>query len=350
VKISKPPFPYRGMEANKPTTAYPTLTPAELAAELGVPLSQRRQPDFSAAVPNRFVTLAEAIARKLSWCYDIALGECRYHHLAARRVSNTEICADCERVKKGLEPIYGRSVVNKHYDAPRRSPKDPSAAAAASPAKPELAKKDRDIVTALAETRDFDRAAERVGCTRGQLDAQLAVSEPLRKAVDELGIMKSRAPDAPREWTDDLMRRLRAEFINTGSLTDARTACNVSASEFYEQMERSPEFAAAIDAARPRAKEVLKDRATQAAVANRPELLKYLESQEEEDSISSMSVEQLDAELARLLKAFDSQGLICRTMRHRVTGEVIDTRDYDFEPLGTERAATDANLDLVGAP
>jgi hypothetical protein len=334
------------------TTKFEPMTPAELAAALGVPLSQRRQPDLSAAVPNRFITLTESQARGMSWCYDPSLGECRYHHLAARRSSNTEICADCERTKKGLAPIYGKSVVNKHYDAPRRAAKDhPSTAAAPSPAKPELAKKDRDIVTALAETRDFDKAAEQVGCTRGQLDAQLAVSEPLRKAVDELGIPRTRAPDSTRDWTDELMRNIVRRFVDTGMLETARTDCGVSASEFYEQIERSPDFAAAIEAARPKARDVLRDKATQAASVGRVDLLKYLEAQVAEDSIGDMSPEQQSAELLKLIEQLDKTGVIPHTLSYKriSTGEILRADDLQAHETTHSRSvpATDANLDLV---
>jgi hypothetical protein len=325
------------MEADNPTSSkYPPMSPQERAQLLNVPLSQRLKPDLSAAVPVRFVTLEEAKEYDESWCYDPSLGECRYHHLAARRTANTQICADCERVKKGLDPIYGKSVVNKHYPAPRRAAKDPSAPGApAAPVKAELPKKDQDIVTALAETFDFDKAAAAVGCSRAQLDARLAVSEPLRKIVDELvdrlGIARTRASTASgSEWTFAKEEQLTKAFINSGLLVDARKECGVTASDFFEHMESSPTFAAMIDAARPKAREVLKDIATRAAAVGDVNLLKHLEKDAEEGSIAGMSVEQMHAEIERLLKRFDSMGLFPNEMWHRVTGQLIDFRDLEY--------------------
>jgi len=344
------------METNTPSTQkFPQMSPQERAQALGgVPLSQRLKPDLSAAVPSRFVTLEEAKAYGESWCYDPSLGECRYHHLAARRTANTQICSDCQRVAKGLDPIYGRSVINKHYDAPRRAAKDPSAAAAPSPAKPELAKKDRDIVTALAETRDFDKAAERVGCTRGQLDAQLAVSEPLRKVVDELvdrlAISRTR-PANGSEWTSAKEEQLTKAFINSGLLVDARRECGVTASDFFEHMESSPTFRSMIDAARPKARDVLLDLATRAAAVGDVNLLKHLEKDAEADPIASMSVDQLNAELRRLIEELDKTGVIPHTISYRrlSTGEIISAADLrEYETTHSRSApASDANLDLV---
>jgi hypothetical protein len=335
------------MEADKQSTAYPPLTPQQAAEELGVPLSQRLLPDFSAAVPKRFVTLEEAKARGWSWYRDGATGACRYgHDNTARRTANPKICSDCERVKEGKEPIYGTSRVRKFYDKPRKP--DPTGAVviqapAAAPAQ-EMPKKDHDFLTCLAETGSFEAACEQTKVSRGHIEARASASEtfakPLNDLCDRLQIPRTLKSAAAFAWSDGVERNLIRHFINGGLLHTAREAVGLSASEYFAHLDSSPAFAAAIEAARPLALETLKDRSLHAASVGNERLFKLL-TDGTDDETKSLSLDQAHAELSRLIDGFVARGVIKidHVYRHAKTGTQIDLREY--EPVD------DSNADLV---
>jgi hypothetical protein len=324
------------------------MTPTEAAAELGVTLSQRLLPDLSAAAPKRLVQKAEAEARGWSWYFDGG-SACRYGHVAARRTANPNICSDCERTKDGKEPIYGKSRVQKFYTEPRRKSKDPSApvviaAPSAPPAQVEPSKKEQEFLAALDETRDFDAAAQRTNFSRSQIEARASVNEVFRKALTDLcerrGIAWTRAPDSIFTWSEEVEKNLVRRFVDTGLLETARNDCGIAASDFYSYLDRSPNFAAAIEAARPRARETLRDRAIQAADRGQDKLLKILE-EDAPQSIATMSYAQLDAELHRLINRFDAMGLFPKAFIYKKTGETVEAADLV--------PAEEFNADLVSA-
>jgi hypothetical protein len=326
------------------------MTPQALAEELGVLLSTRSQPNLQDTVPKRFVTLEEAKARGLSWCYDLSLGECRYGHQAARRTSNVQICSDCERAKDSKEPIYGKARANKHYPAPRRAAKDPSApvviaAPAAPPAQLEPTKKEQEFLAALDETRDFDAAAQRTNFSRSQIETRASVNDVFRKALTDLcerrGIAWTRAPDAETfDWSPAAERQFARTYVDCGMIAQARNDLGISASEFHAHLANSPTFASLVEEAHPLAAITLRDRATQAAAVGKIDLLKYLETNAPKDDLSNLSHEQINAEITRLLQRFDKQGLLgSHEYRHVKTGARIDLREY--EPVDV------SNADLV---
>jgi hypothetical protein len=332
-------------------TPYPPVDLTQLAQELGVPVSQRMQPDFKAVVPSRFVTLAEAKVRGMAWCYDLSLGECRYGHHAARRTANVQICSDCERVKAGEAPIYGKSRANKHYPEPRRkSASAPAAttAPAAPAAPPEPSKKEQEFLAALDETRDFDQAAQRTNFSRSQIEARASVNEVFAKALNDLcdrrQIPRTRKVAAGFPWTVDIERDLVRRWIDGGLLHLARDETGVSASEYFAHLEASPSFGAMIEAARPLATEALKDRSLHAAGTGNVKLLEYLTKNAEADTpLSGMTVEQMNAEITRLLLRFQAQGLLPKeptAFIYKKTGETIEAADLI--------PAEEFNADLVG--
>lgn len=337
------------------STLYPPMTPQALAEELGVSLSQRLQPRLDQEVPKRFISQEEAEARGLSWRFT-GSDVCRYGHNAARRSSNSGICSDCERVKEGKEPIYGKSKTQKYYTEPRRKATDPSApvviaAPIAQPAQIEPSKKEQDFLAALDETRDFDAAAQRTTFSRSQIEARASVNEVFRKALTDLcerrGIARTRAPDSLFTWSEEVEKNLVRRFVDTGLLETARNECGVTASEFFIHLERSPTFAAAVEAARPRARETLRDRAVQSAERGNANLMKLMEDSEPE-SVTNLSMGQINAEITKLLQHFDKQGLLVgdfepRYYQHRETGQRINLRDfYKVQP-------DSSNLDLVSS-
>jgi hypothetical protein len=335
--------------ASKPGTPYPPLTPTEAALELGVALTQRQHPNLRDAVPKRLVSAAESEARGWSWYFDGG-STCRYGHVAARRTANPRHCSDCERVKDGEEPVYGKSRTQKYYEKPRRPAKDPAApvviaAPAAPPAQVEPTRKEQDFLAALDETRDFDVAAQRTNFSRSQIEARASVNEVFRKALTDLcerrGIAWTRTPDAASfQWSPEIERQLVKRFIDTGLLQTAREELGIAASDFFAHMESAPTFAAAIEAARPRAREVLRDRATQGAERGNVNLLKLLEEDAPTD-ISNMSHTELNAELQRLLNDLDARGFFPKVYIDKKTGRAIDRCDL----IPAEKY----NADLVGA-
>ncbi len=317
-----------------------------------MPLTQRMKPDLSAAVPKRFVTLEEAKARGLSW-YFTGSDVCRYGHNSARRTANPNICACCERVKAGEEqPIYGKSRTQRYYEKPRRPAGAPVViqAPAAAPVQVEPTRKEQEFLAALDETRDFDAAAERTNFSRSQIEARASVNDVFRKALTDLcerrGIAWTRAPDAEIfNWSPEIERQFVRNYVDCGMLAQARSELGISASDFHARIAASPTFASLVEDAHPLAALTLKDRATQAAAVGKIDLLKYLEANAPKDDFANLSLEQMHAEITRLVRHFADQGLIDTRMRHRVTGEIIHLKDYD--DLGHDLAQ--ANADLVSS-
>jgi hypothetical protein len=340
---------FRGMSTETDTKFAP-MTPAELAASLGVQLSQRGHPDLSVTPPTRFITLEEAKARGMSWYYT---GEaCRYGDQAARRTSNPGICSDCQRRAKGKDPVYPKSRAGSFYPEPRRKAADPSAPAVIAPAPPapaEPTKREMEYLAALADCRDMDLASERTGFPRAQVEARASANETFRKPLSDLldrlqipRTVKATEPDAG-QWTPAREAQLVNAFIDTGMLHTARENLGISASAFYAHLERSPTFSAAIEAARPRARETLRDRAIQAADRGQTNLLKMME-EDAPESVANMSVEQQYAEITRLLLRFQAQGLLPKdptSFIYKKTGETIEAADLI--------PADELNNDLVSA-
>ena len=314
----------------------PYASPQEAAAALGVPLSQRLKPDFSKAVPARLVSKAEALARGWPW-YFTGSDVCRLGHNSARRTSNENICAECQRLAAGETlPLYGVSRTQKYYKQ-----RDPAAAAvtangapatAAPPAPPaqvEPTKKEVELLSALAEHGGIDKACEAVGWVRPQMEARYSVNEVFRKAVDatleRLQIPRTLKSTKEFTWTKAVQRDLVNHFVNSGLMHSAREAVGCSASEYFAHLESSAEFRSIIETARPMALETLKEKSLFAASTGNDRLLKILtDGAEAPDEISTWSHERCNMEIEKLLLRFQKQGVL-------------------VEPT------TDSNADLVSA-
>ena len=267
---------------------YEPMDPQTAAIELGVPLTERMQPDMRNHLTKRLVSREESVARGWSWFRD-GVTVCRYGHAgAARRTSNPRICADCERVREGLEPIAGKSTAQKFY-SPERVAKAqaakapvPAALVAQVPVKPlEPNKKEMDFLSALAELGDFDAAAKRVGQSRGQIEARASVDATFKAALTDLcerhGIAWTRAPDPVEfQWSPEIERQLVKRYVDTGLLETARNELGIAASDYQQHLQDSPRFAEMVEGARSAARETLRERATALADRGKPELLKYL--------------------------------------------------------------------------
>jgi hypothetical protein len=272
---------------------------------------------------------------------------CANGHTAARFVKN-DLCVDCWRVRQGRETLYPTAKNRTYYKQ-----RDPAAAVTATgapvviapPAAPEPTKAEQAFLAKLAELRDIDKACATVpGWSRGLVESRCS-SNPIfrdsfRDMTDRLGIA-TRAPDPETDrWSPTIEKRFAMLLVDCGLKEQVRQEMGISASAYHERLEKSPAFASLIAAAEPLARITLVERATKEAAAGNDRLLKILEVDEPND-IASMSHEQINAEIEKLLRQFDKMGLFPRERQHKVTGEIINIDDYEYVQRDS------SNLDLV---
>jgi hypothetical protein len=262
---------------------------------------------------------------------------CANGHTAARFVKNS-LCVDCWRVRQGRETLYPRAKHQTFYK--QREPAAVTAGSApvivapAAPLPPEPKKDEQLLFAKIAELRDIDKACAAVpGWTRGLVESRSSSNpifrDALRDLTDRLGIA-TRAPDAEGfRWTPEIEKRFAMRLVDCGLLEQTRSEMGCSASAYHAHLEKSPTFAAMVAAAEPLARLTLHDRATKEAAAGNDRLLKILEV-DEPTPLSGMSVEQMNAEIEKLLQRFKAMGLFPTERQHRVTGEIIDLDDYDY--------------------
>lgn len=274
---------------------------------------------------------------------------CANGHTAARFVKNS-LCVDCWRVRQGRETLYPRAKDKQYYK--QRAPAAvavngaPAIVAPAAQLPPEPKKDEQQLFAKIAELRDIDKACAAVpGWSRGLVESRCSSNPIFRDAfrdlTDRLGIA-TRAPDAEtRKWPAELEKAFARLYVDCGLIEQTRSELGISASNFHAHLAASPSFAALVAAAEPLAKITLRDRATKEAASGNDRLLKILEVDEPTD-ISQMSVAEMNAEIQRLLKHFDSMGLFPRERQHKVTGEIINLDDYEYVQHDS------ANADLIG--
>lgn len=252
--------------------------------ELGVPVTQRGQPNLRDHVPKRFIPLAEAQAKGWSRYYDG--GACRFGHQASRAVANPAECSDCVRVRAGKDPIYPKSRAQEFRSAtkPTNAEKAAAPVIVAPPAPPEPSAADQKFLAKLDELRDFDVAAKAAGTTRGLIEARASSNPVFRAALDDLcerrQIPRTRAPDAAFKWTLEIERQLVRRFVDTGLIAQSRDELGVSASDYQAHLRDSSDFASAISEAMPMARETLRERAVQAAAVGNDKLAKLIEEEQ----------------------------------------------------------------------
>jgi hypothetical protein len=281
----------------QPIAEAPTYPPiADVTEALGVPLTERGHPDMRNFVPTRFVPLAESQAR--GWSLYWTGAACRYGHMAARSTSNPKICSDCVRVKEGKPAIYPKSRVQEFRTLTKDSagPAVTQAAApVAPPAPPEPSSADKRFLSSYAEHRDLTAAAQAVGSTAaliaGRRSHDTALDTAMAKLECDLSIPKYTPP--PRitnadafPWTAELERQFCRRYVDCGLIEQVRAELSVSASDFYDHVQRSSEFAALVEQARPFAKETLKERALEDAKRGNDKLLRALEADSAADGFT----------------------------------------------------------------
>jgi hypothetical protein len=330
----------------------PALTPAEILADLGVPTSARNQPAMDRAVPKRLVQKSEAEARGWSWYWDTST--CRAGHQAAKRTSNPAICSDCENSRKGKPTIYPVAKNQEFRAAPKPKTQPsglPFVVAASAPPAPEPDAADKRFLTALAEHRNFEKAAKAVGTTVPLVQARISCNKVFADAVadmvERMAIFRPVQVSGKFKWTQELREILVTTYVDTGELATAREAIGCTASQFYRHLEENSAFAAAIDEAAPLAARAIEDVALKLARGGNDKLLaavlkaklpaEYGEKLRLDvaNVTKNLSHEQLAAKVAEQLQWLQENGAL-----RVIEGEII-------EAPAVLPAPTDADCDLI---
>lgn len=347
--------------AQVPAQTYP---PIDIAAELGVPLTQRGQPDFANHVPRRLVSLDEAKARGWSRFWDSRA--CRYGHQASRKVANPASCSDCDREKAAQPPIYPRSRAQEFYTAPRRPPKvaplavvnpgapsTPNAAPAPPvlimpapvPKAPEPDATDKAFLTKYAELRDLEAAALACGVTAAQINSRRSHQKPLDESMTrleaELAIPKYVPAPTDFEWDEDKRARLLEAYVDSGNLAIARDAIKCTPSQLWRELDANPKFSAQLDAARVRAAQVFEEVAHAQALAGNDRLLPIVLKAERPDKYTERQRLDVFSENSRLTDEQLNTRLFTLLERAGVT-LVEDARPIDVTPGVTDGELIDA--------
>lgn len=324
-----------------PAAEWPPCDPSSICPIVKTTLGGTDYPDLMNHRASRVVTEAESRAR--GWPMFWTARSCRYGHQAARWVSNPHACSDCRRVREGLPIVYDTAPRGSRAYTMKEKPAAPAPAivvtAPVVPPAPEPDAADRRFLEALAEHRDFDRAAAAAGTTRPLIEARASINALFRKALDDLverlGIRRPFEHPAPFAW-DDAKRDLYIRtWINTGDAQVAREAVGATSSDYFSELESNREFEAAVEKARPLAASSLEDRATSLALAGNSKLLEKLLAAKKPDEFGDRL--RIDVHSDNLRKLTDAQ------LQQRLKG--LQPRNfeelaaqYGYRVIKTERA------------
>lgn len=328
------------------TESYPPIDPSTIA-----PLNDKGAPDLYNNLPSRIIALAEAKARGWPTFFDTST--CRYGHQAPHYVSNPRLCVDCHRVKAGKAPIGAKAAAAAEYKRPYKQreqmPAGSVVAVAAAPLEPDA--REKKFLEAYAAYRDMGVAAKAAGETAAKIASRMAYSTVFRDAVnrleDQLGIKRTQLVPLAYEWSQEKRDRFIQAYIDSGDQATARDAIGLTPSQYYEEIERNPEFADAVRGAEPLAMKSLEEKAIQLALAGNDKLLtkilsaKMPEYRERIDlnvrNKDQLSDKQLDNRLVKLLGKY----------RERIAG-VIDAEYSVVEPQRQIAAPANAGGDREG--
>jgi hypothetical protein len=337
---------------------WPKINPATVA-----PIRDGR-PDMYNYQPTRFVSLAEAKAR--GWKHFFTGEICVTGHRAARYVSNSSICVECQRIEKGQPPVYGKGV--PELEAARKH-KYTQKGTSAGPAQPSASEK--AFLTKYAELKDFALAAEACGRYESEFLAILSWNTLFRESVnrleESLGIARTQRVTDEFDWTDDKRRSFLITYANTADMKQSLRSVGATNVQLHKELGDNADFQRAFDDATQVARAVF-DHAASAAAANGDSKMlgriasnlfpeKFGENLKVDMKVQqNLSLDQAHAQLTHLLSRFDRQGLLSAAT---TTDEAVVEAEYrDVEPAGDdatypdpEPASTDAgsdpNSDLV---
>jgi hypothetical protein len=317
------------------------MTPEQIQADLGVPMTQKNQPDMYNHMPRRFVSLAEAKARRWSWCFP---GDaCRYGHIAPRRTANTRICAACQRTKDSQPPVHARSKAQAFYSQERveknRAANTPgvvaSTPAPTAPKIPELSQAHLQFLESFNLTASLESAAKAAGMTVARVETERLAFAPFETACTTAGVPHHIPPAPAFEWTPEKPELFVRAYINSGSLAMARDATGCTPEQYYSELRSNPEFKDAVDKAKPLADQAVYDQLQKLALGgNQQALAKWLEQRPDQGDSEytidflgrrvkrARSDAESDAALERLVKTIKG-GFDSSTHLHRQTGALI---------------------------
>jgi hypothetical protein len=299
----------------RPVQNYELIDPATIA-----PLRDGI-PDLYNYVPSRFVSEDEANFRGWPLFYDGR--KCRYQHQAARYASNPNQCTDCHRLKRGKEPVYGKTGGEPEYKQrpyKQRAPDPVGTLPAVKPLEPNASEK--EFLVAYAETKDFLAACDRAKFKQAQIHMRLSVSKVFKDACNDLetrlGIKQTIPFAGEFDWDEDKRTRLLTVYIDTGDIAAARDSIGCTATQFYKELEANGDFQLKLDAAKPLADNALEERAVQFALAGNDKLLAKILSAKKPEYRERMQMDlnltekltddQLNKRLAQLVASAKRRG------------------------------------------
>jgi len=338
---------------------WPKIRPETVA-----PLRDGR-PDMYNYQPTRFVSLEEAKAR--GWKHFWTGAVCVTGHRAARYVANSSICVDCQRVEKGLMPVYGKGV--PELEEARRRAYTQKNTAPAGPAQPSTAEK--KFLEKYAELKDFVLAAESLGRTESEFLAILSWNTTFREAVNRLeesmGIARTQQVTEDFDWTDDKQRVFLITYANTADMKQALRAVGATNVQFHKELSANSDFQRAFDDAAQVARAVFDHAASASAVKGDARMLgriaanlfpeKFGENLKMDLNVKqNLTLDQAHAQLSTILSRFNRQGLLAAA--DTADESVIEAeyqlvesgRDNETDPdpePASENPGSDPNSDLV---
>lgn len=277
-------------------------------------------PNMYDYVPTRFVTRDEAKARgwKHFWIGEL----CVTGHRAARYVANGSVCVDCERIKKGKLPTYGKGVPELE-EKRRRNYTQKQTQHLQGPPQPTAAEK--NFLAKYAELKDFTLAAEACGRTEAEFLAILSWNEVFRKAVntleESLGIARTLKVSEYFDWTDEKRKSFLLTYANTADMRQALRSVGVTNVQFHRELAENAQFQHDFEEASQIARAVFDHAAGAAAIRGDSRMLgrvaanlfpeKYGENLKMDLKVTqNMTADQINGQITQLLSRFDRQGLL----------------------------------------
>ena len=324
-------------------------------------------PDFYHYQPTRFVSREEATARgwKHFWTGEL----CVTGHRAARYVCNTSQCSDCERVKKGKVPVYGKGVPELEAARRRNYTQKKTQHLTAGPPVPNAA--ERNFLAKYAEHKDFAAAAEACGRDESEFLAILSWNTTFRDAVnrleESLGVGRTQKVTEAFEWDDDKRQAFLITYANTADMKQALRAVRATNVQFHKELTENSEFQRAFDDANQTARSVFDHAASANAIKGDARMLgriaanmfpeKFGENLKMDLKVTqNMTLDQSHAQLANLLSRFDRQGLLpapesadesALEAEYEVVESSGDDETVEYSESESAEPGPDPNSDLV---
>ena len=345
-----------------PWGKWPKIKPETVA-----PLRDGR-PDLYNYMPTRFVSKDEAEARgwKLFWTGDV----CVTGHRAARYVSNSSVCTDCQRIERGKVPVYGKGV--PELEAARKRNYTQKNTAPVGPPVPSASEK--NFLAKYAELKDFALAADACGRSESEFLAILSWNTTFRDAVNRLeesvGVTRTLSVTDEFDWTDEKRRAFLITYANTADMKQALRSVGATNVQFHKELNDNADFQRDFDDANQIAKAVFDHAAGAAAVKGDARMLgriaanffpeKYGESLKMDLNVKqNLNADQINAQITHLLSRFDRQGLLSAPAEPE--RDAVEAEYREAEPVGADEVAelaatesedpgSDANSDLVSGP